>query len=315
MTKLARVLGFFAVAAAAMMSGMSVALADQPHEWQIGFQDSVTPLMDQISWLHDWILFPISVVIAVFVLVLILYCVVRFNHRVNKTPSTTSHHTLLEVVWTVVPIIILVAIAIPSFRLLYFQNDYLFKVQDPELTIKAIGYQWYWGYEYPDHEDVSFDSYLVEEADLEEGQPRLLTVDQEVVVPVDTVVRLIVTADPLGVIHAWTIPAFGVKVDAVPGRLNELWFKAEKTGMYYGQCSELCGRGHAFMPIAVRVVGKDDFNTWIETAQTEGVEEATGMFARSDSEAGERSAALDRDQPDGAARQAMAGTDSPRGTE
>jgi len=203
--------------------------------------------------------------ISVFVLGLMLYVMVRFNARANPEPSTTTHNTLVEVVWTVVPIVILVVIAIPSFRLLYFQRD----IPEADMTVKAVGYQWYWGYEYPDHGDFAFDSLML--SDEERGdQPRLLATDTAMVVPVDTTVRVIVTA--ADVLHAFAMPAFGLKMDAVPGRLNETWFKAEKTGTYYGQCSELCGIRHAFMPIRIEVVSKADFALWVEEAQNEYAE-------------------------------------------
>lgn len=271
--------------AAAFAAGMAVAAASvraqsgAPVDWQLGFQDAATPVMHEITWFHDGLLLPIITVIMAFVLGLLLVCMVRFRKSANPTPSKTSHNTVLEVAWTVLPILILVVIAIPSFRLLYFQQDYLYKIEDPELTIKAIGVQWYWTYEYPDNGDFSFDSYMVPDQDLQPGQPRLLTVDAEVVVPVGKVVRLIVTADPQGVIHSWAIPAFGVKIDAVPGRLNETWFKVERAGLYHGQCSELCGTGHAFMPITVRAVGEDEFDAWVKTAQMAGIGEANRMFA------------------------------------
>ena len=203
--------------------------------------------------------------ISVFVLGLMLYVMVRFNARANPEPSKTTHNTLVEVVWTVVPIVILVVIAIPSFRLLYFQRD----IPEADMTVKAVGYQWYWGYEYPDHGDFAFDSLML--SDEERGdQPRLLATDTAMVVPVDTTVRVIVTA--ADVLHAFAMPAFGLKMDAVPGRLNETWFKAEKTGTYYGQCSELCGIRHAFMPIRIEVVSKADFALWVEEAQNEYAE-------------------------------------------
>lgn len=278
------------VAAATLLASPALAAEGEPVPWQIGMQDAASPVMEQIRWFHDGLLLPITAVIVAVVMLLLLFVMIRFNKRANPTPSRVSHNTLLEVAWTVVPILILVTIAIPSFRLLYYQNDYLYKVEEPELTVKAIGVQWYWTYEYPDNGGFTFDSYMVEDADLKPGQPRLLAVDAEVVIPVDKTVRMIVTADPIGVIHAWAIPAFGVKIDAVPGRLNEVWFKAERTGLYYGQCSELCGTRHAFMPIAVRVVSDAEFATWAETARTAGIEEAGKMFAAGDQPA--RRAAL-----------------------
>jgi cytochrome c oxidase subunit 2 len=193
---------------------------------------------------------------------------VRFNAKANPTPSKTSHNTLIEVLWTVLPIVILVVIAIPSFRLLYFQRE----IPEADMTIKATGYQWYWGYEYPDHGDFAFDSLML--SDEERGdQPRLLATDTAMVVPVDTTVRVLVTS--ADVIHAFAMPAFGLKIDSVPGRMNETWFKAEKTGTFYGQCSELCGIRHAFMPIRIEVVEKEAFAAWVEEAQEEYAEVET----------------------------------------
>ena len=194
--------------------------------------------------------------------------------KANPEPSKTTHNTLVEVVWTVLPILILVVIAIPSFRLLYFQRE----IPQAELTVKAVGYQWYWGYEYPDNGDFAFDSLMLN--DEERGdQPRLLATDTAMVVPVDTTVRVIVTA--ADVLHAFAMPAFGLKMDAVPGRLNETWFKAEKTGTFYGQCSELCGIRHAFMPIRIEVVSKEAFAAWVEEAKAEyaNLETSEGMYA------------------------------------
>ncbi len=240
------------------------ALAEgQAEPWQTGFQQAVTPIMRQITWMHNGLILPIITVISIFVAILLGVCIFRFNRKANPTPSRTTHNTLLEVLWTVIPILILVTIAIPSFRLLYFQRD----IPPADFTIKAIGNQWYWSYEYPDHDNFSFDSLMLEDDELQPGQPRLLAVDNEVVVPVNKVVRLLVTGSD--VIHSWAMPAFGVKIDTVPGRINEAWFKAERTGVYYGQCSELCGSRHAFMPIAVRVVTEAEFSAWIEKAKEE----------------------------------------------
>jgi cytochrome c oxidase subunit 2 len=282
--------------AAAIFASAVQAAEGTAQPWQMGFQPAASPVMGEIRWFHDSFLLPIIVVIAAFVLVLLAICIFRFNARANPKPSRVTHNTGLEVAWTVIPILILVAIAIPSFRLLYFQLDYLSEEHPADITIKATGYQWYWSYEYPDLGEISFDSYMVEEADLKPGQPRLLAVDTDVVVPVNKVVRFIVTADPTGVIHSWAIPAFGVKIDAVPGRLNETWFKAERPGIYYGQCSELCGRGHAFMPIAVHVVSEDDFNAWVETAKSAGLDEAYRTLAQAAEKAVDepRTAALAR---------------------
>lgn len=229
-------------------------------DWQLGLQDAASPVMHEIIWFHDSLLLPIITVITVFVLGLLLFVIFRFNEKANPTPSKTTHNTLLEVIWTAVPILILVVIAIPSFKLLYLQD----KAQDADLTIKAIGNQWYWTYEYPDHGNFVFDANMVADEELN-GRPRLLATDNEVVVPVNKVVRVLTTATD--VIHNWAMPSLGVKIDSVPGRINETWFKAEKTGIYYGQCSELCGTRHAFMPIQLRVVSEADFEAWVREAQ------------------------------------------------
>lgn len=234
----------------------------QAEPWQLNFQPAATPIHQEIIDFHN-ILLVIMTAVVIFVLALLIYVCIRFRRSANPKPSTTTHNTMIEVIWTAVPVLILVLIAIPSFKLLYHHNQ----VEDAEMTIKATGYQWYWGYEYPDNGGFSFLSYMVPEADLKEGQPRLLQTDTEVVVPVDTKVRVLVTAND--VLHAWAMPAFGVKKDAVPGRINEIWFKATKTGTYYGQCSEICGTGHGFMPIMVRVVTKEEFAEWVKWAQAE----------------------------------------------
>lgn len=233
----------------------------QPSPWQIGFQGAASPIMEQIDQFHWW-LTVISALITLFVLVLLVIVFVRFNEKANPKPSTTTHHTGLEVAWTVIPVIILVAIAIPSFRLLFNQLD----IPKADITIKATGTAgWTWIYEYPDHGGFNFISSMVQDKDLKPGQPRLLTVDNEVVLPVNKIVRVQVTAE--GIIHAFALPSFGLKIDAVPGRLNETWFKATKTGMFYGQCSELCGINHAYMPIAIRIVEEAEFNKWLEQAK------------------------------------------------
>jgi len=238
----------------------SVAYANQPREWQLGFQKAASESMHDIVWFHDYMLVPITVAISVFVLFLILYTCVRFRQSKNPNPSTTSHNTFIEIVWTLVPCLILIVIAVPSFKVLYSQD----KIPPADVTVKAIGYQWYWGYEYPD-ENVAFDSYMINDEDLQPGQPRLLTVDNEIVVPVNKNVKVMITAGD--VLHAFALPAFGVKRDAIPGRINETWFKAERTGTFYGQCSELCGIKHAFMPITVRVVTDDEYAEWLADAK------------------------------------------------
>jgi len=251
------------VTAGLLMVSIGAAAAQGLAEpWQTGFQDGVTPVMQEINWFHNFLLV-ITAAIVILVTGLLAYIFVRFNARANPEPSKTSHNTLLEVVWTIVPVIILVIIAVPSFRLLYLQRD----IPDADVTIKAIGNQWYWSYEYPGAGDVSFDSVVIEDEDLKPGQPRLLSVDEQVVVPVNKVVRVIVTASD--VIHSFAVPAFGIKIDAVPGRLNETWFKVRKTGVYYGQCSEMCGVRHAFMPISVKVVSEADYAKWLEAKKAE----------------------------------------------
>ena len=238
----------------------SKALAEQPKDWQLGYQKSVTSVMDDLVFMHDYILLPIITAISVFVLFLILYAVWKFKASKNPNPTKTSHNTLLEVLWTVIPCLILVVIAIPSFKLLYKQDV----IPKADITIKAIGYQWYWGYEYPDQK-IAFEASMIETKDLKPGQPRLLATDKHVVVPVNKVVKVLITAND--VLHAWALPAFGVKRDAVPGRINETWFKAEKEGIFYGQCSELCGIKHAFMPITVEVVSEEKYKKWVEMAK------------------------------------------------
>jgi cytochrome c oxidase subunit II len=250
-----------AMAAALLMpEGAAFAGLGQPTPWQVGLQESATPVMDDVVWFHGF-LFWIVTAIATFVLALLIIVMVRFNARANPTPSRTTHNTLIEVLWTVIPVCILVTIALPSFRILFFQLN----TPPADLTIKATGVTWNWKYDYPDNGDFEFDSLIVPEKDLKPGQPRLLTVDNEMVVPVNKVVRMQVTG--FDVIHSFTVPSFGIKIDAIPGRLNETWFKATKEGWYYGQCSELCGKDHAFMPIAVHVVSESEFTAWVEEAK------------------------------------------------
>ena len=234
----------------------------QPKNWQLGFQEAVTPIMRQLTDFHNFLLVLITV-IALFVLGLLIYVALRFNENANPQPSKTSHHTVLEVLWTVIPILILVVISVPSFRLLFAQYDF----PEADVTVKAIGNQWYWTYEYPDQGDLTFDANMLEDSKLKPGQPRLLATDNDVVVPVNKNIHILITATD--VLHNWAIPAFGVKVDAVPGRVIRAWFRAEKTGTFYGQCSELCGQNHAFMPIAVRVVTDVEYASWLKKAKKE----------------------------------------------
>jgi cytochrome c oxidase subunit II len=251
-----------AVSAAALLVSAGVALAGmgQPSPWQMDLQDSATPIMQDIAQFHNLLLWLIGAISA-FVLALLLICIVRFNARANPTPSRTTHNTPIEVLWTIVPVIILAAIAVPSFRLLFLQLN----VPTPNLTIKATGKQWFWSYAYPDNGNFEFDSLMIPDKDLKPGQPRLLAVDNDMVVPVNKVIHVLVTG--ADVIHSFTVPSFGSRIDAVPGRINETWFKSTVEGMFYGQCSELCGKDHAFMPIAVRVVNDADFAAWVEDAK------------------------------------------------
>ncbi len=236
----------------------------QPTEWQLSFQEPASPLMEQLISLHDFV-FWIITAITIFVFLLLAYVCVKFSAKNNKTPSTTTHNSTLEIAWTLIPVLLLVVIAIPSFRLLYNQNDF----SKIDMTIKATGYTWYWSYEYPDHEDIAFDSIMLQDEELKEGQPRLLSTDYELVVPVNTNIKMQITSDPSGVIHSWAVPSLGVKMDAIPGRLNETYFNIKEPGMYYGQCSELCGIGHGFMPISIKAVSQDDFASWVEVAKKE----------------------------------------------
>jgi cytochrome c oxidase subunit 2 len=246
---------------AGLVASTCATLAFQPLPWQMDFQPAATPVMQDIEDFHRFVLYIITA-ITVFVLVLLLWVIMRYNHRANPIPSKISHNTLLEVAWTVIPVVILVLIAIPSFKLLYYEAD----IPHPDLTIRAIGKQWYWSYQYPGNGDFQFDSLgLTDVAADKAGEPRLLGVDNVVVVPINKVVK--VQTDGADVIHSWAVPAFGVKMDAIPGRLNETWFKAIRLGTYYGQCSELCGARHAYMPIEVKVVSQDDFNAWLATAK------------------------------------------------
>ncbi len=248
-----RLLGM-AVAGITLVSG-GMALAAQPQPWEVTLQPAASPVMENIVWFHNF-LFVLITLITLFVLGLLVAVVVKFNAKANPVPSKTTHNTLIEVAWTLIPVLILVGIAVPSFRLLFLQLD----IPKADLTIKATGKQWYWSYSYPDNGKFEFDSLMAADK-----QPRLLGVDNEMVVPVNKVIRVQTTG--ADVIHAFAVPAFGIKIDSIPGRLNETWFKATKVGMYYGQCSELCGKDHAFMPIAVRVVEDQEFAAWVEAAK------------------------------------------------
>jgi cytochrome c oxidase subunit 2 len=243
------------------------AFGAQPQPWEITLQQAATPVMENIISFHNLLLVIITL-ITLFVLALLVIVVVKFNARTNPVPSRTTHNTLIEVAWTLIPVLILVGIAVPSFRLLFLQLD----IPKADLTVKVTGKQWYWSYAYPDNGKFEFDSLMAQDK-----QPRLLGVDNEMVVPVNKVIRVQTTG--ADVIHAFAVPSFGIKIDSIPGRLNETWFKATKTGMYYGQCSELCGKDHAFMPIAVRVVSDQEFATWVEAAKKKFAANPANTFA------------------------------------
>ncbi|HWB48302.1 MAG TPA: cytochrome c oxidase subunit II [Stellaceae bacterium] len=247
-----------ALAGLALAGG--VALADQPHPWQIGMQAPATPITERIHAFHNELLV-IIFAISLFVVGLLIYVMLRFNARAHPVPSRTSHNTLIEVLWTVIPVLILVTIAIPSFKLMYYMD----RVPDSKMTIKVTGHQWYWEYAYPDQGNFSFTSNLVADKDLKPGQPRLLTVDNPLVVPVGTNIRVQVAG--VDVIHSWFVPSFGFQEYAVVGRLNEAWINVDKPGTYYGECNQICGVNHAFMPIEVKVVSQADFDKWVADAK------------------------------------------------
>ena len=236
--------------------------AGQPRDWQMGLQPAASTTMERVVEFHNMLLV-VTTLITVFVLLLLLYVMYRFSERRNSTPSKTTHNTLIEVLWTTVPVIFLVLISIPSFKLLYYAD----RVEDVDMTIKAIGHQWYWSYEYPDYGDFTFDGIMLGDDERGEGQPRLLATDTFVVLPVDTKIRLLVTADD--VLHNFAMPAFGIKLDANPGKINETWMEITREGTYYGQCSEICGAGHSYMPIAIKAVSKAAFDEWVGQARQE----------------------------------------------
>ena len=277
-----------ALAALAAFSGLvtaSAAYADKPVPWQIDLQQAATPVMDEVRWFNHytlWFVVPITLI----VLILLIVVAIKFRAGANPVPSRTSHNTIIEIIWTVAPVIILLFFAIPSFQLLTTE---LTQPEKPDLTLKVTATQWKWTYEYPAAKGLSFDSTILEDKDRaaagkedKSKYPRLLAVDNELVVPVNKVVRVIVTADPTDVIHSFSMQSFGIKVDAVPGRMNETWFKAEKEGLFYGQCSELCGKDHAFMPIAIRVVPEDKYNAWLAAAATDLPSAYKGLMAAVD---------------------------------
>ncbi|HSK41486.1 MAG TPA: cytochrome c oxidase subunit II [Arenibaculum sp.] len=255
-----------AVATAFLLSivgGMGPALAQDaagravgaPEPWQLGLQESFSPVKAQLSDFHDLLLVIITA-ICVLVLALLVFVVIRFNHKANPIPSRTSHNTVIEIAWTVVPVLILLVIAIPSFKVLYFMDS----IEEADMTLKITGRQWYWDYEYPDHDGIAFSSYMIPDEEIGPGQHRLLEVDERVVLPVGTNIRLLITGGD--VIHSWAMPSLGIKTDALPGRLNESWVRIDREGVYYGQCSEICGTGHGYMPIAIEAVSQERFAQW-----------------------------------------------------
>jgi len=258
-----RLLGLAVGGVALAVSPAAFAELGQPAPWEYKLQGAASPVMEQITEFHDWLLVIVTL-ITLFVLGLLVAIVVKFNHKANPVPSRTTHNTLIEVAWTLIPVLILVGIAIPSFKLLFKELD----IPKADVTIKATGNQWNWTYAYPD-DKIEYTSIMLSEEDrakLASPPPRLLGVDHAIVVPVDKIVRVQTTG--ADVIHSFAVPAFGIKIDAIPGRLNETWFKATKLGVYYGQCSELCGRDHAFMPITVRVVNDKDYDDWKKCVQS-----------------------------------------------
>jgi cytochrome c oxidase subunit 2 len=236
------------------------AFATEPAPWQLGMQEPGSPVKVYIEWFHDLLLWIITL-ITIFVLGLLVFAIVRFRASANPSPTRTAHNTLLEVAWTAIPVLILVVIAIPSFKLLYLGD----RTHDAEMTLKVVGHQWYWSYEYPDHGDLKFDSYMIPESDIKPGQKRLLEVDNRLVVPAGTNIRLLFAGTD--VIHSWFVPSLGVQIYAMPGRLNESWVNVTKPGVYYGQCNQICGINHAYMPIAVEALSKEDFARWVEDAK------------------------------------------------
>ena len=259
-----RALGALGIAGWASAGSAAAATYGYAEPGQIGFQLPATELASYLQWFHNGILLPIIIAISLFVLALLAYVVWKFNENANPTPSKTTHNAALEVIWTLVPVLILVVIAIPSFRLLTMQLT----IPPADVTVKVTASQWHWGYEYPKVKDqggFSFDSYMLDGKDLKPGDLRLLAVDNEAVVPVNKVVLLQITA--ADVIHSFVIQSFGIRMDAVPGRLNQTWFKAEREGVYYGQCSKICGKDHAFMPIAFRVVSEEKYQAWLQDAK------------------------------------------------
>ena len=293
--------GFVLLLALAGMAGLAAgAWAAEPKPWQLGMQPSATPVHERLNEVHD-LLLVIIFAISIFVLGLLLYVMVRFHHTRNPEPSRTSHNPLIEFLWTVIPVLILVVIAIPSFKLMYFMDG----VPNADMTIKVTGNQWFWSYEYPDQGGLRFDSNMIEDKDLKPGQTRLLSVDNPLVVPAGATVRVQVAGIPEGVIHSWFIPSFGVQEYAVPGRLNETWFRVERPGIYFGECNQICGVNHSRMPIEVKAVDKPAFDKWLGEAKKKFAAAKPGDGAAAD-QTKVAAAASNGDQP-GRADQAPTG--------
>lgn len=237
----------------------SFCFAYLPEQWQMGFQQASSTLMENFVEFHDLLLIIIFSVV-IFVFILLVYTCIRYHHKNNPIPSKFTHNLSIEILWTLVPCVLLVIIAIPSFRLLYYADT----IQKMDMTVKIVGRQWFWQYEYPD-DKIAFDSYIIPDDQIKPGQVRLLDVDNQLVLPIETNIRLLVTGGD--VIHSFAVPAFGIKTDAVPGRINESWIRITKPGQYYGQCSELCGVGHGFMPISIKAVTQEEYEAWLETAK------------------------------------------------
>lgn len=249
------------------------ALASKPVPWQLNFQEAASPVMAELHDFHNFLLI-LSTAIVLFVIFLIIYVLLRFNAKSNPIPSKVTHNTAIEIIWTVIPIIILVIIAVPSFRILKMAEH----TPSADMTIKVVGSQWYWTYSYPDHDGIEFDSYMIQEADLKPGQLRLLEVDNRIIVPEGATIKFLITA--ADVLHSFSVPSLGLKTDAVPGRTNEAWTRIDKKGVYYGQCSELCGVNHGFMPIAIEVVSKEEFAIWLEQAKIKFANHAAISFSK-----------------------------------
>jgi cytochrome c oxidase subunit 2 len=249
--------------AVGLLSGLlwaGMAAAEAPHPWQMNFQPAATPVAERFHDFHNFLLVLITV-ITVFVLGLLVYVIVKFRASVNPTPTQTTHNTTIEVLWTVIPVLILVVMAVPSFKLLYYVD----RAHDAEMTVKVTGHQWYWSYEYPDNGNFQFDANHIADADLKPEHLRLLSTDNHIVLPVDTTVRILVTSTD--VMHSWFVPPAGAQIYAVPGRVNETWVNFEREGTFYGQCNQICGINHGFMPIEIRALSKDKFKQWVAEAQ------------------------------------------------